>query len=144
MAGEDEEDPNRRGLMSSIRRPLSEDVLVFDLGAERERSAGPTTLERGGRSARTLLKSGALRVILVVLAPGAEIAEHQAEGPITVQALEGRIRFTAGGKVYDIGPGELLSAEPGIRHCVASAEGAALLLTIVKAEAGAIRDAARS
>jgi quercetin dioxygenase-like cupin family protein len=121
--------------MSSTQRSPSGDVLVFDLGEERKRSAGPAIRERGGRHARALLKRGPLRVMLVVLAPGGEIAEHQAEGPITVQPLEGRVRFTAGGRVHDVGPGELLAAGPGIRHSVASTEGAAFLLTVVKGEA---------
>jgi quercetin dioxygenase-like cupin family protein len=111
------------------------DVLVFDLREERERSEGPATRERSGRPARALLKSGPLRVMLVVLAPGGEIAEHQAEGPITVQPLKGRVHFTARGRVHDVGPGELLSAGAGIRHSVASAEGTTFLLTVAKAGA---------
>lgn len=121
--------------MSSIQRPLSGDVLVFHLEQERERVASPLAAEQRAHHARTLLKSGPLRVTLVVLAPGGVIPEHQAEGPITVQPLEGRIHFTAGGRVHDVGPGQLLSAGPGVRHAVASAGGAAFLLTVVKAEA---------
>ena len=116
--------------MPSIQRPLSGDVLVFEIGEERERAADPSILERSGRNARTLLKSGPLRVTLVVLGPGGELAEHKAEGPITVQPVEGRIRFTAGGTDHDLGPGELLAAGPGIAHRVTSEEGASFLLTV--------------
>jgi quercetin dioxygenase-like cupin family protein len=119
--------------MSSIQRPLSGDVLVFDLEEERERVASPSASEQRVHKARTLLKDGPLRVTLVALAPGGVIPEHQADGPITVQPLEGRVRFTAGGRVYDVGPGQLLSAGSGVRHAVASAGGAAFLLTVVKA-----------
>lgn len=116
--------------MPSIQRPLSGDVLVFALDEERERAADPALLERSGRNARTLLKSGPLRVTLVVLGPGGSLAEHQADGPITVQPLEGRVRFTAAGGDHDLGPGELLSAGPGIRHSVTSEAGATFLLTV--------------
>ena len=107
--------------MSSIKRQLFGDVLVFDLGDERSETLA--TVARGGRIARTLVKTGPPRATQVVLAPGGEIAEHQAGGPITVQPLEGGIRFTAGGTAPDLGPGQLLSAGPGIRHSVSSDEG---------------------
>lgn len=122
--------------MSSIDRPLSGAVLVFDLGSERGHAADPDLLARSGRNARTLLKSGSMRATLVVLAPGGEIAEHEADGPITVQPLQGRLRFTALGRDHDIGPGELLSAEPGVRHAVASEDGATFLLTLSRSVAG--------
>lgn len=123
--------------MSSIQRPLSGEVLVLDLKDERARVAGSAAGEQRVHTARTLLKSGPLRVTLVVLAPGGVIPDHQAEGPITVQPLEGRIRFTAGGRVHDVGPGQLLSAGPGVRHAVASDGGAAFLLTVVMPDAAA-------
>jgi quercetin dioxygenase-like cupin family protein len=119
--------------MSSIERPLSGDVLVFDLEEERVRVMGSVAGEPAGRAARTLLKDGPLRVTVIVLTPGGAIAEHQADGPITVQPLNGRVRFSAAGGVHDIGPGELLCAAPGIRHAVSSADGAVFLLTVVKA-----------
>ena len=118
--------------MSSIDRPLDGDILVIDLDAERARSAEPPALERSGRSARTLLKAGSLTVTLVSIAPGGAIAEHQADGTITVQALDGMLRFTALGRDYDLSPGQLLSAGPGIRHSVTSQSGASFLLTVGK------------
>lgn len=116
--------------MSSIERPLGGDVLVLDLGTELQRSTDPAILQRSGRSARTLLKGGAMRVTLVVLAPGGEIGEHQADGRITIQPLEGKVRFTALGATREIAPGELLSAAPGVRHSVASPDGGSFLLTV--------------
>ena len=116
--------------MPSIQRPLSGDVLVFDLGEERERAADPELIERSGRNARTLLKSGPLRVTLIVLGPGGELPEHQAEGPITVKVIEGTVRFTVGDDEHEIRSGQLLAAGPGIRHSVTSDEGASFLLTV--------------
>lgn len=116
--------------MSSIERPLSGDVLVLDLEAERERAADPAILERSGRNARTLIKAGPLRTTLIVLAPGGEIAEHHAEGPITVQPIRGSLRFTVDGRGHDVGVGQLLSAGPGIRHAVSSEEGCTFLLVM--------------
>lgn len=116
--------------MSSIDRPLSDEALIFDLDEERDKVSEPSILERNGHNARTLLKDGPLRVVLIVMAPGGEIPEHQAEGPVTVQPVEGGVRFTAGGRDYDLEPGRLLCLGPGVRHRVSSEDGAAFLLTV--------------
>lgn len=116
--------------MPSIERPLEGDVLLHDLQEEFDTTADVAILERSGRNARTLIKSGPLRVTLVVLARGGEIPEHSAEGPITVQPVEGSILFTAQGKSYAIEPGQLLSAGPGVPHAVSSEGGGAFLLTL--------------
>lgn len=116
--------------MSSLERPLSGDTLLFDLEEERDRTEDRDTLERSGRAARTLLKSGPLRVALVSIAPGGEIAEHGTDGPFTVQPLRGRIHFTAGDQEYDLRPGQLLLCGAGVRHAVSSEEGGAFMLTV--------------
>lgn len=117
--------------MPSIRRPLSGDVLVFHLEEERERTADPATIQKHGRCARTLLRDGPMRVTLVVLGPGGELAEHSADGPITVQPLAGSIRFTADGRAHHLAAGEMLSAGAGVPHSVSSRDGATFLLTVV-------------
>lgn len=119
--------------MPSIDRPLTGDALVFDLAEERERAADPALLERSGRNARTLLKSGPLRVTLVVVAPGGAIPEHRADGPITVQPLDGEIRFSLDGADHDLRPGQVLAAGPGIPHSVTSDKGGSFLLTVAQA-----------
>ena len=118
--------------MSPVQRPLSGDVLVFDLNAEHETTADPALLARSGRSARTLFKIGGIRATLIVLAAGGETSEHVAEGPITIQPVSGTIRFTANGQDYDLRPGDLLSAAPAVRHRVTSKDGGAFLLTLVQ------------
>ena len=118
--------------MPSIQRPLSGDVMVLRLEHERERAADPATLEKHGRCARTLLKDGPLRVTLVVLGPGGRLAEHSAEGPITLQPLDGVIRFTTRGETAEAGQGDLLTAGAGVPHTVTSEAGAAFLLTVAQ------------
>jgi quercetin dioxygenase-like cupin family protein len=102
-------------------------ALVVRLEGERGDAApGGAT----GRRTRTLVKLGPLRATLIELDPGAVIAEHQAEGPITVQPLEGRLRFSAEGRDHDLGPGDLLALAPRVRHSVSSSTGARFLLTL--------------
>lgn len=117
--------------MSSINRRLDGSALVIDLG--RERLEAIASMAPAGRIARTLLKSDVLRVTMVVLAPGGEIPEHQADGAITVHPLEGAIRFSALGEVHELQAGQLLSLAPGVRHSVTSRDGATFLLTVALA-----------
>lgn len=116
--------------MSSIDRVLRADALRFDLGDEEQEATHPDTLERHGRSSRTLLKEGPLRVTLIVLGPGGGIPEHQAQGPITIQALRGTVEVRVGGETHGLGPGQLLAIDVAVPHSVSSDDGAAFLLTV--------------
>lgn len=120
--------------MPSIDRPLHADVLLYDLEEEEEKATKPETLERDGRSSRTLIKDGALRVTLIVLAPGGEIPEHTAQGPVTVQPLRGEVQMEAGGETQAVAERELLAFEAGVPHSVHSEAGAAILLTVAYTE----------
>lgn len=117
--------------MPTISRPLSGGVLLFDLGEEDSIARSSPALTRSGRTARTLVKEGALRITLVVLGPGGEMAPHHAPGPITLQPISGRITFRVGEQLHELKTGQLLSAEGGIFHSVRSDEGASFLLTVV-------------
>lgn len=109
--------------MSSIDRPLSGSVLRFSLADERARVNDPELLARNGRIARTLVKEGRLRVTLVMVAAGGRIAPHHAEGPITVQMVDGAIQFRAAGKEHALVPGDLLVVDAGVEHAVESDAG---------------------
>lgn len=115
--------------MSSLDRPLDGHGLVFDLAHEDEQLKA-LAADKHGRTARTLLKSGPLRITLIALAPGGSLPEHSAAGPITVQPLRGRLRLTMDGKGYDLGPGTVMSIGARVRHAVDAAAGASFLLTV--------------
>lgn len=118
--------------MSSIDRPLSGAALRFALAAERARVNDPELLTRNGRNARTLVKEGALRVTLVMVGAGGRIAPHLTDGPITVQVLDGDIRFQAAGKEHALGAGDLLVVDAAVEHSVESKAGGTFLLTVVQ------------
>jgi len=56
--------------MPSIQRPLSGDPLRFRLEEERARMVRAGVEVEQGRTARTLVKDGPLRVTLIVRGPG--------------------------------------------------------------------------
>lgn len=116
--------------MSSLDRTLRADVLRFDLHDEEQKATHPETLERDGRSSRTLLKEGPLRVTLIVLGAGGGIPSHEAQGPVTVQPIRGQVDVQVDGQTHSVGPDELLAIDGAVPHSVASREGASFLLTV--------------
>ena len=116
--------------MSPVHRTLSSSVLRFDLTDEMR--IVRSELHAGhSRIARTLVKEGPLRVILIGVRAGGGMHEHVAEGPITIHALEGNIIVRAEGDARTLAPGGLMAVDGGIRHDVSSDEGGLFLLTLV-------------
>jgi quercetin dioxygenase-like cupin family protein len=86
---------------------------------------------RSGRRAETLIKTDNLRVILVTMKAGAELAKHDAPGPITIHALSGRFTVGIEGQQdTDLDTGGLLAVHATVKHTVRAVEDGAFLLTI--------------
>jgi quercetin dioxygenase-like cupin family protein len=83
-----------------------------------------------GPASVTLLKTDTLRLVLVNLAAGQALKEHSAPGGITIHCVTGAIAVQAGDDHVQLGPGELVAMEPGVRHSVEASEQSAFLLTI--------------
>ena len=83
-----------------------------------------------GRRAETLIKTDNLRVILVTMKQDAELAEHDAPGPITIHALKGRFSVNVDDRDTDLPEGSLVSIEAKRRHAVRAVQDGAFLLTI--------------
>ncbi len=111
-------------------RPLDAPLLTFDIPALLAQMKRESTWQTGNRNAITLLKTQGLRVVLVALHAGTVIPPHRAEGPITVQLLEGQLVFNAGSKGVTLAPGQLLALQPGIAHGLQAKGECAFLLTI--------------
>ena len=117
--------------MTPVQRPLHGPVLhvlvTDEMRIIREQ------LGSGSRIARTLVKSGPLRAILIGLAPGGTLAPHSAEGPVTMQIIEGEVEFEADGRRWPLTAGSMLALDGGVEHGGRSATGGIFLLTVVGA-----------
>jgi len=80
---------------------------------------------------RTLVRTGALEVVRLIVRAGQEVHEHKAKGELIVHCLEGRVAFTALGKTQMLEAGKLLSLPAGEPHALKGIEDASLLLTVV-------------
>lgn len=115
--------------MSSMQRTIDGEVLVHHLTQD-ERMIDRALLAQRGRSARTLVKEGPLRLTLIALAGGGDLPAHRTADPITVHLLEGEVVFQALDKEYVLHTGDVLSIAPGVEHSARSEGGGVFLLTV--------------
>lgn len=78
-----------------------------------------------------LFKSDQLEVMRLVLAAGRSLPPHRVDGEITVQCLEGRLRFDADGRQVELSAGQLLYLQGGVTHSLVALSDASLLVSIV-------------
>ena len=116
--------------MSSLQRKIEGPALVQHLTSH-EQLIDESILAKHGRSARTLSKEGPLRLTVIALAPNGFLPTHSAEGPVTIQVLEGAVTFTALDQEYPLATGDLLILAPGVQHSARSVGGVRFLLTVV-------------
>jgi quercetin dioxygenase-like cupin family protein len=113
-------------------------LLTQDLNREIEqlRSEGRW---QSGHTAKTLAKYPDFRVVLIVMKTGGRLEKHQTEGTISVQTLEGRIRFSTAERSVELAAGQMLTWEHDIPHDVEGVIDSAFLLTIVWRAASSAR-----
>jgi quercetin dioxygenase-like cupin family protein len=126
--------PSTHATSGTDRRPahqLSGDVLVFRLGDEIEQLRQDLGRSSGQRSAKTLVKTGNLRVTLVVLEANATLEPEAHGGQATVQVLDGGLRIQTDGNVRELGSGELVILERNLREPIQALQRSAFLITVV-------------
>jgi quercetin dioxygenase-like cupin family protein len=121
------------------------EMLAIDVGApatpalvgglEEDLSAllASPAVARDGRSARTLLKAGPLRLVLIALGAGGTVQEHTAPGPVTLQAVRGTVSVRAGGRDYALAAGEVLAIPARVPHALHASAPSGVLLTMMLA-----------
>ncbi len=85
---------------------------------------------RSGRTAKTLVKEGRLRLILVALRSGSGMKKHSVDGPASVHVLLGAVDFHRGGHKTSAGPGSVVVYDAGVEHDVHARRDSAFLITM--------------
>ena len=116
--------------MSSLNRPLAGPTLSFHLAEQADALRRDEAYPRSGRAARTLVKSGRLRVTLVTLAAGVDVGTEQADSPLTLQVLHGGIRYRTPDGEHELRQGQLVYFGPGDAEDIRAGEESVLLLTL--------------
>jgi quercetin dioxygenase-like cupin family protein len=128
---DDSEHPGA-GTTASARslRARSGPVLTFDLAKEADRLRHESPWDEHGRNAVTLVKHSDLRIVFIVMKPGAKLQEHHADARISIHALNGHVRLRLGDDTVDLRAGHLLALEANLPHDLEAIEESAVLLTI--------------
>ncbi|MBW7932229.1 MAG: cupin domain-containing protein [Gemmatimonadaceae bacterium] len=113
-----------------MKRILDGEVLVRHLTQD-ERMLDSALLATHGRTARTLVKDGPLRLTMMGIAAGGTLPMHRTDAHVTIHQLEGEMMFTARGRQYPMTTGDVLVLAPGVEHEARSTTGGVFLLTVV-------------
>jgi quercetin dioxygenase-like cupin family protein len=79
----------------------------------------------------TVLKTAQLEVLRLVLPAGKIIAEHKAPSDITVQCLEGSVKFTAPSGTQTLQAGQMLFLKAAEPHALEAVSDSSLLVTLL-------------
>jgi mannose-6-phosphate isomerase-like protein (cupin superfamily) len=86
----------------------------------------------GTRRAEALETVDGARAIIIRLAPGEELGEHQVRERAWLMVVDGSARIEAGsgGDIVEAGSGTLLTFEPDERHKVSSVSGTRIVMIL--------------
>ncbi|HRP89177.1 MAG TPA: cupin domain-containing protein [Edaphocola sp.] len=111
-------------------RLLNANLVEMDLNKFMEQIRSEITWKAGGHNSITILKTEHLRIVLIGLKTQSELKTHTAPGQISVQVLEGKIKFTADSQSVTLTKGQMISLKPRIPHSVLAEEESFFLLTL--------------
>ncbi len=105
-------------------------LATFDLKKTLAGIKAQDAWRKGDRSARTLIKDHRQRITLVALRGGTTVAPHQANGSISVQMLEGSMKFMTPLRTAVLAKGQILTLQAKIQHSMEALGDCAFLLTL--------------
>ena len=111
-------------------RTVNAPLVAIDLPKFMEQIKKEAAWLNGPRNAITVFKSDHLRIVLIALHGGAELPTHTADGMISVQVLEGRLRFGTEEESVLLKNGQLVALHKKIPHSVLALEESMFLLTL--------------
>ena len=110
---------------------VAESCVVVNVQAELRAIHGSEDWVKGAeRITRMLVKHSGLRVALVTMRARAQWTEHKTPSRISVQPLEGCIRFRTADRELTLGIGDLLVLDSNVTHSVEALDDTAFLLTL--------------
>jgi quercetin dioxygenase-like cupin family protein len=85
---------------------------------------------RGTRDPFVVHQDDSARAVLVVLAPGQELGQHQVKENAWISVVEGTVQVEASDEQVELRQGGLMRFAPGERHSVSSTDGARILMLL--------------
>ncbi len=111
-------------------RIMDAGMVTIDLLAFIEQIKQESPWKDKDRNAITVFKTNGMRIILIALHAGAEMKTHTADGILSVQVIDGRMKFNAVNRSVELGKGQMLALHKGIQHSLLALEETIFLLTL--------------
>lgn len=109
---------------------LDAPLVFIDIPAFAAQLKQETSWKDSDRNTITVFKTDGMRIVLVALHAGAEMAKHTANGHISVHVLEGHIKFTSGSDTVELNTGQMLALHERIPHSVLAIKETTFVLTL--------------
>lgn len=100
---------------------------LLDLSAHllTERHAGSN-----GHRQMTIFHHEATTTVLFAFEAGGTLADHKAEGLVTIHVLDGSLTVVAESETHHLAAGQILMLKPGVSHSLAAQQASQMLLTV--------------
>jgi len=105
-------------------------ALALDIERESKEILEAASAAGVKHAAKTLVKDGPLRLIVLGFRSGSSLREHRAGGPVSIQVLSGTAEITTDEGAHTLSPGSALVLASDVAHSVTAKADAVLLLTI--------------
>lgn len=100
-------------------------------------SVSPLREELQDALSSAIVRTPHVELIRSVLHKGRSVPEHQLDGELTIQCIEGKLEVHAHGRTIALGPDELLFLAGGVPHSVHAVDDSSALLTLIRLAAPA-------
>jgi quercetin dioxygenase-like cupin family protein len=118
------------GLRPDGDRTVDDNLVSIDLPMAIKQIREESTWKSSKRNAITVFKTDGFRVVLIGLHKDTEMARHIADGIISVQVLEGKMKFNTDNRSVELKEGQMLVLHERIPHSVLAVEECFFLLTL--------------
>jgi quercetin dioxygenase-like cupin family protein len=106
------------------------EIHVFDLNEALQKLRAEAHAAESGHRQMTIFHRAPVAKVLFAIEPGGELAEHTANGLVTIHALEGHLTVQAAEQTHQLEAGMIVILSPNVRHSVRASEASAMLLTV--------------
>ena len=113
-------------------RAIDLPFLLLDLPSLILQLKNEDAWQKNDRNAITIFKTSGMRIVLIALHAHAEMQTHTADGNLSVQVLEGTMKFTTPDESREIKKGQVVTLHGGIAHSVLATDETTFLLTIAQ------------
>lgn len=113
-------------------RPVDSPLLLIDLPLLIKQIKTEDAWSKNDRNAITAFKTDGMRIVLVALHKDAEMQTHSAEGVVSIQVIDGKIKLKTDEASVEVNEGQVLTLHSGISHSVLAIEETTFLLTMAQ------------